>query len=184
MNDAAPLRVCVVGSESTGKTTLCARLALHYQTLWVPEYPREYALRKVRAQGERVWGDGEFEHLALEQQRREDDFASRVDRVLICDTDALAVKVWYERYLGREPATWPPIPSHIAHYLIPYPDVPFVADEIRDGERFRLWMFERFVALFTQLGLPYTVLHGTYDERFVEAVEVVDALLEREVSRL
>ncbi|HUA07702.1 MAG TPA: ATP-binding protein [Candidatus Acidoferrales bacterium] len=184
MSDAEPLRVCVVGSESTGKTTLCARLALHYQTTWVPEYPREYALEKVRAQGERVWEDGEFEQLALEQQRREDDYALRARRVLLCDTDAFAVRVWFERYHGRPPAAWPHIRSHVAHYLIPYPDVPFVADEIRDGERFRWWMYERFVALFDELGRPYTVLRGTYDERFVEAVELIDGLLEREVSAL
>ena len=36
------VRVVVVGAESTGKTTLAQRLAVHYQTAWVPEYGRPY----------------------------------------------------------------------------------------------------------------------------------------------
>ena len=32
----------VIGPESTGKSTLCAQLAEYYETIWVPEYAREY----------------------------------------------------------------------------------------------------------------------------------------------
>jgi HTH-type transcriptional repressor of NAD biosynthesis genes len=30
-------RICLIGAESTGKTTLAGMLAAHYQTVWVPE---------------------------------------------------------------------------------------------------------------------------------------------------
>ena len=35
-------KIVVIGPESTGKSTLCQKLAAHYNTLWVPEYAREY----------------------------------------------------------------------------------------------------------------------------------------------
>ena len=35
-------KIVVIGPESTGKSTLCSQLAAHYNTLWVPEYAREY----------------------------------------------------------------------------------------------------------------------------------------------
>ncbi len=38
-------RIVIIGPESTGKSTLCKQLAEHYQTLWVPEYAREYLLK-------------------------------------------------------------------------------------------------------------------------------------------
>src|SRR5581483_9617149 len=38
-------RICLIGAESTGKTTLARALAEHYQTVWVPEYGREYSER-------------------------------------------------------------------------------------------------------------------------------------------
>ena len=45
--ESLPLRVVLTGSESTGKTTLAADLARHYNVLWVPEYVRSYAAWKL-----------------------------------------------------------------------------------------------------------------------------------------
>ena len=36
------IRVAITGPESTGKSSLAKVLAEHYNTLWVPEYSREY----------------------------------------------------------------------------------------------------------------------------------------------
>ena len=170
-------RVCIVGSESTGKSTLCERLAAHYGTVWVPEYGREYSMEKMRNGLQGQWVEDEFVHIAFEQQRREDDAARRAQPVLICDTDALASMVWSERYMGRPPARWPLPPSRIGLYLISYPDLPFVADEIRDGEHKRFWMYERLVEVFTHLERPFHVLRGTYDDRYVQATAFIDAVL-------
>ncbi len=35
-------RIAVLGAESSGKSTLCVALARRYDTLWVPEYLREF----------------------------------------------------------------------------------------------------------------------------------------------
>jgi nicotinamide riboside kinase len=35
-------KIVIIGPESTGKSTLCKQLAAHYNTLWCPEYAREY----------------------------------------------------------------------------------------------------------------------------------------------
>ena len=37
-------RVVIIGSESSGTTTLARALAEHYRTMWVPEYGRMYQL--------------------------------------------------------------------------------------------------------------------------------------------
>jgi len=37
-------KIVIIGPESTGKSTLCEQLAVHYRTLWCPEYAREYLL--------------------------------------------------------------------------------------------------------------------------------------------
>jgi nicotinamide riboside kinase len=39
-------KIVVIGPESTGKSTLCKKLAAHYNSLWVPEYAREYLEKK------------------------------------------------------------------------------------------------------------------------------------------
>ena len=35
-------KIVILGPESTGKSTLCALLAAHYKSSWVPEYARTY----------------------------------------------------------------------------------------------------------------------------------------------
>src|SRR5437762_10489216 len=35
-------KIVAIGPESTGKSTLCEQLAQHYDTMWCPEYAREY----------------------------------------------------------------------------------------------------------------------------------------------
>ena len=39
-------KIVIIGPESTGKSTLCKNLAAHYNSLWVPEYAREYLEKK------------------------------------------------------------------------------------------------------------------------------------------
>ena len=41
---AALKKIVVIGPESTGKSTLCGYLADYYNTLWCPEFAREYLL--------------------------------------------------------------------------------------------------------------------------------------------
>ena len=36
------LKVAVIGPESTGKTELCRKLAVHFHGVWVPELARDY----------------------------------------------------------------------------------------------------------------------------------------------
>lgn len=170
-------RVCVAGAESTGKTTLCERLARHYGTYRVDEYGRDYTLAKARAGNLGAWSADEFYHIAFEQQRQEDAWARCADPVLICDTDMLATKIWFEFYLGSEPMRWPEASSPIGLYLIPFPDVPFVADEIREGEHRRYWMHERFEQVLAKNGHRFVILRGTYDERAEQAIAAIDDLL-------
>jgi hypothetical protein len=37
-------KIVAIGPESTGKSSLCKQLAEHYNTLWCPEYAREYLM--------------------------------------------------------------------------------------------------------------------------------------------
>ena len=123
-------RVCVVGAESTGTTTMAEALAAHYKTVWVPEYGRAYCETKfdgldlatnstvhealphywgreperpgatTEPQPTVEWKSEEFTQIARMQCAWEDEAARKANRVLICDTAAFATSVWHERYLG------------------------------------------------------------------------------------
>jgi len=81
-------RVCLVGAESTGKTTLAAALAAHYQTNWVAEYGREYCEEKFRESSDIPWESAEFETIARAQIRLEDAAARQANRVNSLGTPA------------------------------------------------------------------------------------------------
>jgi HTH-type transcriptional regulator, transcriptional repressor of NAD biosynthesis genes len=170
-------RVCVTGAESTGKTTLCEILSKHYGTFFVPEYGREYTIEKAKVGKLDAWRPEEFIHIACEQQRLEDDYGRRAAPFLLCDTDALATSIWHEFYLDRMPVHWPLPPPRVTMYLVMYPDVPFVADAIREGEHKRYWMHARFEAVLAEGGHRFAVLRGTYEQRVEQAIAMIDALL-------
>ena len=173
-------RICLVGAESTGKTTLARRLADHYGTVWVPEFGREFSERKLAQDGAYHWTSEEFATIARTQCEREDAAARRANRVLICDTDAFATGVWHQRYLGGRSAAVEAIAA--AHrcpdlYLVTDVDTPFVQDGTRDGEAIRGWMHGTFLEELRRWNRPYRLIHGPFPERFRTAVEVVDEVL-------
>jgi NadR type nicotinamide-nucleotide adenylyltransferase len=184
MADNRILRIVLIGAESTGKTTLCEALAAHYGTVWVAEYGREHWENKIAAQntspGETpAWSDDEFIHIAEEQQRRENEAATRATRVLICDTNAFATATWFERYAGTRHPEVDAIGARdqVDLYLIPSPDVPFVQDGVRDGEKIREWMHARFLELIRAGGTPHVLITGAWDARLPQAIAAIDALL-------
>jgi NadR type nicotinamide-nucleotide adenylyltransferase len=173
-------RVAVVGAESTGTTTMARSLADHYQTVWVPEYGREYYEERVRrGEGDRPWETSEFVHIAREQARLEDLAAAVANRVLICDTDPFATEIWHERYVGSRSDDVAAISRDrsYATYLVTATDIPFVQDGFRDGERIRDWMHRRFIEELEARQKPYVVLEGGPATRLLRAVEIVDAII-------
>jgi NadR type nicotinamide-nucleotide adenylyltransferase len=173
-------RICLVGAESTGKTTLAQMLAEHYQTVWVPEYGREYSERKLAEDGGYDWRSEEFKLIAGTQRQRENEAARRANKVLICDTDAFATSVWHRRYLGeRSPEVEAIAAGHRRPdlYLLTNVDTPFVQDGTRDGELIRGWMHETFVAELTAQRRPFRLLSGSLQERFRQAIECVHEVI-------
>lgn len=173
-------RVCAVGAESTGTTTIARDLAAHYQTVWVPEYGREYfECRSAGANANTAWTTDEFVHIAMEQARLEDLGALAADRVLICDTDPFATEIWHERYVGSQSTEVASIAAGRKYglYLLTGVDMPFVQDGFRDGETIRQWMHERFREELENRAKPYVMLQGNRETRLSRAVESVDELL-------
>jgi HTH-type transcriptional repressor of NAD biosynthesis genes len=173
-------RICVVGAESTGKTTLCRELATALDTTWVAEYGREYTESKLARGVKSPWRAFEFAHIAREQARREDEAARHANRVLICDTDQFATRIWCERYLGTPPApgAWGELYNRIDLYLLTCTDVPFEDDGTRDGREIREWMHARFVEELEKMSTPYVELRGDRTLRFNAAAAAIAAMPE------
>ncbi len=172
-------RVCIVGAESSGTTTMAQALADHYRTLCVPEYGRQYADDKMNGKTE-PWRSEEFVHIARVQSLREDEAARLANRLLICDTDALATGIWHERYMGFRSGEVESIAKmrRCDLYLVTDVDVPFVQDGTRDGEHMRAWMHRRFLEALATRQTPYALLSGSHRERLRIAIRLIDPLVQ------
>lgn len=172
-------RVAVIGVESSGTTTLAQALAEHYRTAWVPEYGRHYWEGR-RHTGE-DWQTYEFVRIARGQQQMEDDLAHRSNRLLICDTDALATHVWHRRYVGYFSDETAAIADErdYALYILTSPDFGFVQDGTREGEEIREEMHGWMRSMLEERAnrTPFLVVSGAKEARLKAAVEAIDKLL-------
>lgn len=178
-------RVVLIGAESTGKTTLANELAAARGTVWVPEYGREYWEQKMARGEPNEWRSEEFAEIARGQCEREDSAARRCNRVLVCDTDAFATRVWHHRYMG----TWSVAVDAIAAehrrpdlYLLTDICTPFEQDGTRDGELIREWMHGTFVEQLTADRRPFVEVKGSRSERLATAIAAVDRVCRIERS--
>lgn len=175
MTFGAVRRVCILGAESTGKTTLAKALAARHATVWVPEYGAVYHHRG-RGDPNRPWTDDEFVHIAVIQNWLEDFLASFAARFLFCDTDAFTTSVFAELYLGHAVAAVAELARTYDLYVLCDPTTPFERDplglrrqEARDD------MDARYRARIDAVGAPYVEVRGTTEARAAQ----VDAALER-----
>ncbi len=172
-------RVCVLGAESTGTTTLARDLAEHFRTVWVPEYGRYYSEGKLPLGSDASWRTEEFVAIASAQKQFEDSLALCANKVLIADTDAFATSVWHERYMGGMSEVVEKVADSSPHdlYILTGDEIPFVQDGTRDGEHIRHDMHRRFEEKLAATGRPFIVVRGSREERMKGAVEAIDALL-------
>jgi len=167
-------RVVVIGSESTGKTTLAQNLAEHYGTVWSPEFVRLYLDEKPVP-----LDHTDIEPIARGQIELEDRMAREANRLLILDTDLISTRIYAEHYYGYCPE-WIIEAAHDRRadlYLMTDIDVPWVADPQRDRPHLREEMHALFRDSLESRGIPYILIRGNWDERFRTAVNTIDRLL-------
>ncbi|UKM65874.1 ATP-binding protein [Flavobacteriaceae bacterium GSB9] len=175
------IKVVLFGPESTGKTTISRQLAKHYNSVWVPEYAREYLQNKWDNKRETCQLQ-DLLPIAQGQIKLENELANATNSVLICDTDLLETKVYSEVFYS---GICHPILKKYAllntynMYFLTYIDTPWEADDIRDRPLQRDKMFEAFQNELIKAKRPYVLLKGNKEERFNTAVKYIDQLLKK-----
>ncbi|MDO8507373.1 MAG: AAA family ATPase [bacterium] len=173
-------RVCLVGAESTGKSTLSKDLAKHYKTTWVPEFGRYHWEARLTKGEDFIWSEKDFIRIANFQNEWEDELAKEANRVLICDTNSFATGIWFERYMEEKSEKVEKSAEGRKYdlYIVTDVDVPFEDDGTRDGEHIREWMHKRFIQDLKKRKEKYVVVSGSEKERIKKAVREIDKLFD------
>lgn len=173
------IKIVLFGPESTGKTTLARELAAYYNTLWVPEYAREYLQDKWDRE-QKTCEPEDLLPIAEGQMRLENALSGKANHLLICDTDLLETKVYSETYYTGE--CDPELEKYALQntydlYLLTYIDTPWVKDDLRDKPEAREEMFGHFRNALEKYQRNFVILKGNGKERMTRAVALIDNLL-------
>ena len=164
-------KIAVTGPESTGKTELVKQLAELYDTVYVPEYAREYLDKNGMNY---IYED--VLNMAKGQIELEKQQALKANRILFSDTDMIAYKVWLT-FHGWEVPAW--LTDHIKTrrhdlYLLTDIDLPWVADGQRDNPDDRELLFNRFQEELDELGADYGIISGKGILRLDNAISTIE----------
>jgi NadR type nicotinamide-nucleotide adenylyltransferase len=167
------IRVAITGPESTGKTTLAKFLAKEYNTVWVPEYAREYLNNLGR---DYVYSD--LEEIARGQMRKEYKLLEEANKILFADTELIVIKIWsiYKYGVCSEYVLDEIKNNPYDLYLLTYPDLEWEYDPLRElpSEEMRLEVFEMYERELKNYGVKYEIVKGRGEDRMQNAKEIVD----------
>lgn len=162
-------RVCLLGGESSGKSTLAKTLAARAGSRWAPEYGRE--LWEQRG-GRLDFAD--MVAIAREQVRREEELARRARRWLFCDTSPLTTLLYSLELFGKADPELETLASRsYDHVFLCAPDFAFVQDGTRRDEAFRARQHAWYVAELTRRNVRFHLLEGTLEERLRRALSLL-----------
>ncbi len=182
-------KIVVIGPESTGKSTLCRQLAEHFETVWCPEYAREYlltngkdysytdllAIAKGQIAGEENWAE-------LLEKRAAPLLEQDYDIPYFIDTNMVVMKVWAEFVFNK---CHPYIEEQLAkrkydHYLLCEPDLEWEKDELREYPDLetREKLFFIYKNYLEQQSISWTLIKGKNEDRIQSAIRTVNKILE------
>jgi NadR type nicotinamide-nucleotide adenylyltransferase len=168
-------KIVVIGPESTGKSTLCAALATHYNTVWCKEFARQYLLKNGID-----YSYNDLLTIAKGQLLLEKEATNIANQYLIVDTDMYVMKVWCEFVFNnchleilQEAAK-----QKCDLYLLCNTDLPWTKDELREypDNATRQKLFLHYKDIVINSGVPWSLISGIGDVRTNIAIQAIENL--------
>ena len=162
-------RICLLGGESSGKSTLAAALAAHFETNHVTEYGREL----WEAQNGRL-DFADMLHIAQTQIAREESAAQTSNRYLFCDTSPLTTLFYSQHLFGKADPALEALALHdYTLHILCAPDFPFHQDGTRQDAALRSEQDAWYRLQLSRRGLPWMETHGGLEERVASIAQAL-----------
>lgn len=163
-------KIAITGPESTGKSSLAIALAKHFNTVFVPEYAREY-INSLN----HPYNFDDILKIARNQKRLEDEYSEKADKILFCDTDLTVTKIWCE-FKFNKCHKWI-IENHKKQdydiYLLCDIDLPWVSDPMREHPDKRKELFDFYENELKINNFNYKIISGKNEIRLNNAIEII-----------
>lgn len=172
-------KVVVVGTESTGKSTLVRNLAKVYNTTYVEEYGRT---KCNEVGGAESLIPEDYMDIAYQHKVNEYRAIQGANKVVFIDTESTITKYYLELYEDIKENKVLDRMSELNDYdLILYlePDVEWIDDNTRlhGDSKVRDYNNRKLKIMFSTMDINYREVSGDYPERLEKSIKLIEGLL-------
>lgn len=177
-------KVCVVGTESCGKSTLVRNLAKYFNTSYVAEAGRliceEVGVENLQKE--------DYFKILFDHKQLEKEALDKANKVLLIDTDSL-ITLYYYNFAFKDKEEMSKIFNNVATgisylnnydlYLFLEPDVQWVQDSTRSSgdQSIRENNNKILKELLRENNINFISINGDYDNRYEKSKEQIKLLV-------
>lgn len=201
-----PFVITIVGAESSGKTTLAAKLAEYFSCPWVPEFAREYLEGLGRPYNERDLGiiaarqlEEINKQLAIsnwqlatgnqqlatgnrqKENEKESLIVTRYSSLVIVDGGMMNLRMWARiKYKSKIQIVEDTLKDDVTDlYLLCKPLNEWEADPLREAPSIidRVWIYNQYLEELSKSKKNLEIIRGKENEKFNEAILVIEKYL-------
>ncbi len=189
------IKIAILGTESSGKTTLATGIADYFKVNFIEEFAREYLedfYQKNQQENnqKQPYSLQDVENIAKQQYQNIQNYQQnsiqqnkKHQKLLIADTELIVTKIWSENSFKTVPK-W--ILEHIEkqnfdlYLLTNYDDIAWEYDSLREHQdpNDRKMLFECYKNELEKYKFSYEIISGENKEnRLKKAIEIISKLL-------
>lgn len=182
-------KVCIIGTESCGKTILAKNLANYFNTSYVLEAGRDIC---EKLGSPNLLQRKDYFDILLEQKSLEKKAIENANKVVFIDTDSLYTLFFYQmEYNGesydkniKQMAESISFLNDYDLYIFLEPDTKFVQDGYRTNasDEFRQMNNNKLKDILQKNEINYVSISGSYDERYNKSKQLVKELLKEKTT--
>ena len=169
-------KICLIGGESTGKTTLTRAMAKAFGTSWSEEYGRVYCEEELGKYYDRngfiLTDKSDYEKIVIEQEHQNEKAFRTANVFTLIDTDAIYTQYFHEKQFGEKSALIEQMINRQKEeyiYIFLSGDSKFVDDGFRTGHS-----RDEVKDYYKQyIDFDYEIDGKSYEERFDQIYELL-----------
>lgn len=166
-------KICIYGTESTGKSTITEKLANYFQTTFVPEMAREIIEETEECTETHLMQIAELHAKTINEN------AKIANKLLFVDTD-LNITSSYSQFLFNKKLfedRWVEEANNFDLYLYLDNDAPFIQDGTRLDKQRRDELNISHRKQLIDKGIKYHLVTGNWEDRFQKSINIVKGFL-------